>query len=50
MNIAILIPTLSNGGAERVAAELSKYFSNKGHRIYILLSSKNQQDMILQVK
>lgn len=35
MNIAILIPTLSNGGAERVAAELSKYFSNKGHKIYI---------------
>lgn len=35
MNIAILIPTLAYGGAERVAAEISKYFLNKGHNIYI---------------
>lgn len=35
MNIAILIPTMSNGGAERVAAEISKYFLYKGHNVYI---------------
>lgn len=34
MNIAILIPTLSYGGAERVAAEISKHFSQNGHNIY----------------
>lgn len=44
MNIAILIPTLSNGGAERVAAEISKYFSRKGHNIYIFTEQQKSAE------
>lgn len=40
MNIAILIPSLTSGGAERVAAELSKYLSGKGYCIYIFTEQK----------
>lgn len=34
-NIAILIPGLFGGGAERVASVLSQYFYEKGYKIYI---------------
>ncbi len=44
MNIAILIPSLSNGGAERVAAEISKYFSNKGHNLYIFTEQQKSAE------
>lgn len=43
MNIAILIPTLAYGGAERVAAEISKYFSNNGHSIYIFTEARRSE-------
>lgn len=43
MNIAILIPTLAYGGAERVAAELSKYFSNNGNNIYIFTEARRSE-------
>lgn len=44
MNIAILIPTLANGGAERVAAEISKYFSEKDHNIYIFTENRDKNE------
>lgn len=37
MNIAILIPELGGGGAEKVASNLCDYFYNKGHQVYIFL-------------
>lgn len=37
MNIAILIPTLSMGGAERVAAFVGNYYQKKGHKVYYFL-------------
>lgn len=43
MNIAILIPTLAYGGAERVAAEVSKYFSKNGHNIYIFTEARRSE-------
>lgn len=43
MNIAILIPTLAYGGAERVAAEISKYFSGNGHNIYIFTEARRSE-------
>lgn len=43
MNIAILIPTLSYGGAERVAAEISKYFTQNGHRVYIFTEQRKSE-------
>jgi len=43
MNIAILISTLSNGGAERTAAEISKYFSNNGHKVYIFTEHQKHE-------
>ncbi len=43
MNIAILIPTLSYGGAERVAAEISKHFSQNGHNIYIFTEQQKSE-------
>lgn len=36
MNIGILINGLNGGGAERCAAELSKYLTAKGHHVYII--------------
>lgn len=39
MNIAILIPSLSGGGAERVASIVGEYYSDKGHRVYYFLGN-----------
>lgn len=39
MNIAILIPSLSGGGAERVAAIIGDYYTNKGHKVYYFLGN-----------
>lgn len=37
MNIAMLIPTLAGGGAERVAQVLGDHYVDKGHRVYYFL-------------
>lgn len=37
MNIAILIPSLVTGGAERAAALLGDYYYDKGHNVYYFL-------------
>lgn len=37
MNIALLIPTLSGGGAERVAQIIGDYYVGKGYNVYYFL-------------
>ena len=37
MNIAILVPSLGIGGAERVAAFLGNYYYEKGHHVFYFL-------------
>lgn len=37
MNIAIIVPALRMGGAERAAALLGDYYSDKGHKVFYLL-------------
>lgn len=39
MNIAILIPSLSGGGAERVAAIIGQYYSERGDNIYYFVGN-----------
>ncbi len=43
-NIAILVPTLSNGGAERVAADLSIYLHALGYRVFFFLDKYDKND------
>lgn len=40
--IALMIPNLLGGGAERVACLLSDYFVKKGHQVYFLLRDANE--------
>ncbi|WP_421152641.1 glycosyltransferase family 4 protein [Aeromonas dhakensis] len=42
MNIAFIIHSMSNGGAERVVASLSNYFSSIGHNVTILTQTNNE--------
>lgn len=37
MNIAILVPSLGIGGAERVAAFLGNYYYEKGYNVFYFL-------------
>lgn len=37
MNIAILIPTLGMGGAERAAASVGDYYHDRGYKVYYFL-------------
>lgn len=41
-NIMILIPTLTDGGGERVAADLSLELTRAGHKIFLTLFDGNQ--------
>lgn len=41
MNIAILIPTLTTGGAERAAVTVGKHFYENGHNVYYFLFSNS---------
>lgn len=43
MNILIVVKNLSGGGAEKVATDLSNYFSQK-HNVTVLTLSKNSRD------
>ena len=38
MNIAILIPELGGGGAERVAQILGDYYVEKGNNVYYFIA------------
>lgn len=39
MNIAIMLPTLSGGGAERVASIVGNYYIDQGHQVYYFLGN-----------
>lgn len=41
MNIAILIPELGGGGAERVAQILGNYYVEKGNKVYYFIADTN---------
>ena len=43
MNIAILIPSLVTGGAERAAITLGEYYHGKGHNVYYFLFMDNRK-------
>lgn len=40
--IAIMVPNLNNGGAEKVAADLSIYFEQKGHEVIIFTEDRQR--------
>lgn len=42
-NIAIIIPSLSGGGAERVASLLSRYFVNKNNNVFFFLEKYDKR-------
>ena len=44
MKILLIIPSLRNGGAERVAANLSKSFEQRGHDVLVVTFSKGHVD------
>ena len=49
MNIAILIPGLGGGGAERASQILGNYFVSNGNQVYyFLLDEKIKQDYLVQ--
>lgn len=43
MNIAILIPEMEGGGAERVASLVGNYYVDKGHNVYYFLAKNNKR-------
>ncbi len=40
--IALMVPTLNNGGAEKVAADLSIYFEQKGYEVIIFTEDRQR--------
>lgn len=46
MNIAIIIPELGGGGAEKVAQQLGKYYLNQGHKVYYFVLDTHQKRML----
>ncbi len=51
MNIAIMIPTLSGGGAERVAQILGNYYVERGNKIYYFIADADiKQDYLVKGK
>ena len=42
-NIAILIPTIENGGMERVASQLSTIISEDGNRVFLFVMTYNRR-------
>ena len=45
MNIAILIPEMGGGGAERVAKNLGDYYSRRGENVFYFLGDSNTQSL-----
>lgn len=39
-NIALLLPVLSGGGAERVASELSRFLEREGHNVFVFTEKR----------
>lgn len=48
MNIAILIPELAGGGAERVASLIGNYYVRKGHNVYYFFA-KDKNKCVYEV-
>lgn len=49
MNIAILIPTLACGGAERVAQTIGDFYVKKGYRVYYFIAEMDlEQDYLVK--
>ncbi len=49
MNIALLIPELGGGGAERVAQILGNYYVEKGNKVYYFIADTNvEQDYFVK--
>lgn len=49
MNIAILIPELSGGGAQRVAQTIGNYYTDKGYNVYYFVGDNNvKQDYLVK--
>lgn len=44
MNIALLLPNLCGGGAERVASELSRYFTAKNYHVFVFTWKRTKND------
>lgn len=40
IKIALMLPALAGGGAERVASELSRFFTREGYQVYIFTEKK----------
>lgn len=40
--IAIMVPDINNGGAEKVAADLSIYFEQKSYKVFIFVESRQK--------
>lgn len=43
MKIALIIPTLSLGGAERIMSQLATEFANRGHHVDLILLAKSKR-------
>ena len=39
--IALIIPQIGGGGAEKVAADLSIYFTQKGYKVIFFIKNKH---------
>lgn len=49
MNIAILIPELEGGGAERRAGVIGSYYASRGHNVYYFLAN-NRKKNVYEIK
>lgn len=49
-NVALLVPSLSGGGAERVASILSKYFKENNYNVYIFTKNGKRGDYKFSAK
>ncbi|WP_026506103.1 glycosyltransferase [Butyrivibrio sp. NC3005] len=45
MNIAIMVPSLGGGGAEKVAKNLGDYYTEKGENVYFFLLNSHLKDV-----
>lgn len=50
MNIAILIPWLVGGGAERTASLIGSYYAQNGHKVYYFLAGNLRKKSTYEIK
>jgi GalNAc-alpha-(1->4)-GalNAc-alpha-(1->3)-diNAcBac-PP-undecaprenol alpha-1,4-N-acetyl-D-galactosaminyltransferase len=44
MKIALIIPTLNGGGAERVMSTMANYWESKGHEVVLITHDSEKKD------